>query len=641
MGRSFAVELQELPATYRWAMKADIRSLTIAIRGCLSVPLVAVGSGGSLTVADFAAKLHRDTTGLPAFAETPLDAVTGHLNPSRHAVLMTTAGGRNPDVVGSFHALASREPRRLVVLCLSAGTPLAARAKAFPFVDFVELAPPTARDGFLATNSLIASALLLLRAYADASAHALEIPATWRRLLAGRTAAQVRTQLALALERRTLIVLHGADTRAAAIDIESKMTEAALGNVWTADYRHFAHGRHHWLAKRGDESAVLALISNADRPLAEKTLSLLPPSVRIARESVPFAGPVAAFAVLARVMYMTAAAGTAAGIDPGRPGVPRFGRQIYHMSAFPARGRKLPLADLAIRRKVGTEPDRLPPHQLAAWRDAYHGFVAGLKMTRFSAVVLDYDGTLCSTDARRGSLSPTVTAQLVRVLDAGLYVAVATGRGKSVRHSLQGTLPRRLWSRVIVGYYNGADIAPLEDNARPDGSDTPCDALHDIARALSSDPVLAQLVQFECRIPQLTIEVRRHADTDQAWALVQHIVAASPTQVSLLRSSHSMDVLAPGVDKCRVVRYIRDVVGSTSGVLCIGDRGRFPGNDHQLLTAPNALSVDECSPGLKSGWNLAPLGHRGPAACISYLRSLSFSQGSARLHTREMGQGTH
>ena len=641
MGRSFAVELQELPATYRWAMKADICSLTTAIRGCLNVPLVAVGSGGSLTVAEFAAKLHRDTMGLPAFAETPLDAVTGHINPSRHAVLMTTAGGRNPDVVGSFQAIASREPRRMVVLCLSTGTPLASRAKAFPFVDFVAMEPPTARDGFLATNSLIASALLLLRAYVDASGHELEIPATWRRLLAGRTAKQVGTELEPALERRTLIVLHGADTRAAAVDIESKMTEAALGNVWTADYRHFAHGRHHWLAKRGRESAVLALTSNGDRHLADKTLSLLPRGVHIARESVPFAGPVAALAALARVMYITAAAGKAAAIDPGRPGVSPFGRRIYRLTAFPARERKLDIADLAIRRKAGTEPHQLPSQQLAAWREAYQEFASGLKLAAFSAVVLDYDGTLCSTTGRRGPLSPTVIERLVRVLEAGLYVGVATGRGKSVRQRLQEALPPQLWSRVIVGYYNGGDVALLENDARPDGSDTPCEALREIASALRSDPILAPLVEFECRIPQIMIDVLKHRDADQVWALVQQIVVASPMQVSLLRSSHSMDVIAPGVDKRNVVQRIRDVVGQNHDVLCIGDRGRFPGNDHQLLTVPNALTVDECSPGRKSGWNLAPLGYRGPAACVAYLRSLSFSNGRACLHIREIARGTH
>ena len=237
-------------------------------------------------------------------------------------------------------------------------------------------------------------------------------------------------------------------------------------------------------------------------------------------------------------------------------------------------------------------------------------------------------------------MSPTVIEQLVRVLDAGLYVGVATGRGKSVRQRLQEALPRQLWPSVIVGYYNGADVAFLENDARPDGSDTPCEALHDIANALTSNPILAQLVQFECRIHQIMIEVRRPTDFSRAWALVQQVVVASPMQVSLLRSSHSMDVIAPGVDKRRVVRRIRDVVGRNRDVLCIGDRGRFPGNDHQLLTEPNALSVDECSPSLKSGWNLAPLGYRGPAACVSYLRSLSFSNGSACLDIREIERGT-
>jgi hypothetical protein len=68
-----------------------------------------------------------------------------------------------------------------------------------------------------------------------------------------------------------------------AVDLESKFTEAALGNLQAADYRNFAHGRHHWLAKRGHESAVLALISEADRELAERTLNLIPREVPQAR----------------------------------------------------------------------------------------------------------------------------------------------------------------------------------------------------------------------------------------------------------------------------------------------------------------------------------------------------------------------
>ena len=41
-------------------------------------------------------------------------------------------------------------------------------------------------------------------------------------------------------------------------------TEAALGNLHCADWRKFAHGRHHWLANRGAQSGIVALASNDD-----------------------------------------------------------------------------------------------------------------------------------------------------------------------------------------------------------------------------------------------------------------------------------------------------------------------------------------------------------------------------------------
>jgi hydroxymethylpyrimidine pyrophosphatase-like HAD family hydrolase/fructoselysine-6-P-deglycase FrlB-like protein len=617
-------------------MKAEIRPLTAAINGCLDLPLVAVGSGGSLTVAEFAAMLHRSASALPAFAETPLQAVGRPLSPANLAVLMTTAGGRNPDVLGSFRELAGREPKRFVVLCLSTGSPLADRAREFPFVDFIEIEPPTPRDGFLATNSLVASTVLLLRAYFDATGQKVGIPRTWRRLLAGRSVTQFQTELAPAFKRRTLIVLHGTDTRPAAIDIESKMTEAALGNVWTADYRHFAHGRHHWLAKRGPDSAVLALVSDSDRDLARKTLTLLPPDVYVTKEDVPFSGAVAALAALARVMHLTTVAGKAAGIDPGRPGVPGFGRRIYRLNAFAARGDRSDLELIAIRRKLGSEPLSLPPDQLSLWRDAYRNIVATFEKTTFSGIVFDYDGTLCSPTARREPLPGFISEQLIRLLEAGLHVGIATGRGKSARERLQEALPLSLWRDVTVGYYNGADIALLDDETRPDGSDVVCAQLRGAADALNASRLLAKLAQFEFRIPQIKIEVRKRENAEQVWALVQQIVLETAPNASLLRSSHSMDLVAPGVDKRNVVSRLREIVGDKHEILCIGDRGRFPGNDYQLLSVPVGLSVDECSPGPGSGWNLAPLGYRGPAACAAYLRALSVVGGRARLRVRNI-----
>ena len=77
-----------------------------------------------------------------------------------------------------------------------------------------------------------------------------------------------------------------------------------------------------------------------DQELASSTLALVPDSVPVVREPIPFSGVTAAVAALGRVIYAAASAGRAMAIDPGRPGIPAFGRQIYHLNAF--RKRSLP-----------------------------------------------------------------------------------------------------------------------------------------------------------------------------------------------------------------------------------------------------------------------------------------------------------
>src|SRR5436309_5683347 len=98
--------------------------------------------------------------------------------------------------------------------------------------------------------------------------------------------------------RQHFIVLYGPSLEAAASDLESKFTEAALGSLQMADYRNFAHGRHHWLAKKGPSTAVLALATQADSDLADKTLRLLPENIPVARIDIPQKGTRASLASL-------------------------------------------------------------------------------------------------------------------------------------------------------------------------------------------------------------------------------------------------------------------------------------------------------------------------------------------------------
>jgi hypothetical protein len=135
-------------------------------------------------------------------------------------------------------------------------SPLARASREYSNLDRFEFRPPAGKDGFLATNSLLATAILVARGYHSPNDASSELPETLADVAyGGQTAEDYLSWLEEASaplwRRETLVVLYGPSTQAAAVDLESKFTEAALGQVQLADYRNFAHGRHHWLAKNG------------------------------------------------------------------------------------------------------------------------------------------------------------------------------------------------------------------------------------------------------------------------------------------------------------------------------------------------------------------------------------------------------
>jgi hypothetical protein len=650
LGKPYDSELDQLTDTYRWAATAPIDRLASGLGACSSLPLVAIGSGGSFTTAEFAASLHCEQAGLLASAQTPMEAVASSLDHRSLAVLLVTAGGKNPDVLGAFQQLVLREPRRFLVLCTSARSPLARLATRYRYVDLIEEDLPSGKDGFLATNSLLASCVLLGRAYAAALGGTTSLPAELAALLgAGSLQEKVRLfdeRCQPLWRRETLVVLHGPSTRVAAVDLESKFSEAALGNVRAADYRSFAHGRHHWLAKRPDESAILALVTPGDQVLAAKTLAHVPAAVPVLRLEAPHCGAAAGLSALVWALFVVGSAGRARGIDPGRPGVPGFGRRIYHLRAFAETATTEPPAppeeSAAIERKsrrpvaiLGAE------RRLDAWKEAYEAFLHSLVTVTFPAVVFDYDGTLCDEADRYKGLSAEVGRGLTRLLRAGAALGVATGRGKSVRQALREGIAKKHWGRVVVGYYNGGDVGLLSDDARPDGSPRVIDALTPIWATLNGHPLLLELAELEPRLPQIKVEPKPGTLAEPVWALLQQLVHGHVVPgVMVVRSSHSMDVLAPGVSKRAVLDRLAELLGGQAPMLCIGDRGQWPGNDFSLLSGPYALSVEEVSRDPATCWNLAAPGHRGVQAALGYLRRLKAAPGGVRMTTDGGGRRT-
>ncbi len=640
MGRPYANEMSELADTFSWAAKTDIEPLRRVIRTVGLSPLRAIGSGGSLTVGYALAGFHRRFAGRLGAVATPLEAINEPSDASVTTWLISTSGS-NLDIIAAAKACAAREPRQLVVLCGRERSPLAKFCRSHPFIDLLLYPPLAGKDGFLATNSLLGFTTLLARAYALEFAQEPDwvaaVEAVRPLLSAGsETLATWEKSTSPLWERATTVVLHGPSTRIGAVDLESKFTEAALGNLQFADVRNFAHGRHHWLAKRGAESAVLAFVTDENRALADRTLALIPADIPRARLELAGSSLATALGALVAALRLTGWAGAARGIDPGRPGVPDFGCRLYRLSVrHPNRaghiGNLTKRDAAAIERKSGMQIANLRAQgELGRWQQALDEFRNRLRDAQFAAVVLDYDGTVVDTRHRFEPAGEEMAVQLARIVEAGVWLAVATGRRTSVRRDLRMRLPEALWSHVLVGYCNGAEVATLDDDGAPDRTETLCEELEPLAAALRTQSELAHAASQEDQRFQITLRPKCTMPENRLWDLVQQMLLMTGRRdVTVTRSGHSVDILAPGVSKLNVLTRLRERVG-TAPVLCIGDRGRWPGNDYELLREPFSLGVDEISVDPDTCWNLAPPGQRGTAVTLDYLQALEVAKGGLR-----------
>jgi hydroxymethylpyrimidine pyrophosphatase-like HAD family hydrolase/fructoselysine-6-P-deglycase FrlB-like protein len=643
MGKPYNSELNALDSTYAWSMGAPIEELKSAIARSAAYPLIAVGSGGSLTAANFVSALHQNITGHLSKAVTPLEFIANRFCARDAAVIFLSAGGMNADIVTCFENAILREPARCMAFCLRGKSKLSRTAAKFEFVDFIEATLPTGKDGYLATNSLLAYFIILSRAYSEVFGVSNDLPDVMSQLAppsiqAGDWQFQLKQLSRPLWKRDTLLVLFSPELQSAAIDIESKFSEAGIGTTQLSDLRNFAHGRHNWLAKREKSSAVLALVSDEDRKLAAKTFALFPNTVPVVTIELSkkglFAPPVAA---LISGLYLVGFAGEARKIDPGRPGVPEFGRKIYHLQTSRnftgVKRRTYSAQDVAVARKLGCDVVvgcAVSAAERGELDKAFNTFLHSLACRTFPALVLDYDGTLCASSERFSGIRREVADRLIKLLKSGITIGIATGRGKSVREDLQKKIPKRFWKRVLVGYYNGSAIGYLGEDQVPESHRTPTLQMKDLATAVNKYPALTNGVKHELRHSQLSLQPSCPGTIKQILDIAQQIIQ-SFEGVRAVVSSHSVDLLAPSVSKRDLVAQVQDSMTKPSPVLNIGDKGVWPGNDFELLSLPYSLSVDEVSADPDTCWNLAPLGQRGPQAALYYLAALKIARAGVTL----------
>lgn len=631
MGKPFSDEVNFIPQAIAWAMEQNIELLARSIGSLSKRNLIAIGSGGSSTAAVFLTQAHE-----LAFAQLSRSATPGEFwaQPvllDNSAVALISAEGKNRDILAAAERVAFLEIPSFA-LVLNEPSPLDIQCRQSSSTTVISFPMPWKKDGYLATNSLIATMVLIARAYGFQNIEGIK--ALDKKWLEARRESYLSQGLAKHMARRgNLAVLYGTVGKIGGIDIESKLSEAALGFCEVTDYRQFAHGRHLQLAVADDAPCFLAFRCSRDIQLCETTLTLFPPEVPVVRQELPDSFELASIVSVIDAILITEILGEAKNQDPGQPDVTSNSRAMYHLDLRellnPAE-----CAPAPIRRKVGKP--LLSFDQLSEWRSAGQKFCAKLAASNFKAVVCDFDGTFCNTDLRFDGMDKRLIPVLESLLRGGLIVGFATGRGDSLYHDLRAKLNHETWSRVLIGYYSGSHIAQLSCDGFTEPSPDPrFEALEEWLVAYGLVP--ADKLAGKKHGGQLSLRFGALDDKNRLFAGIHHWIDREDLQGwRVFRSGHSIDVLTENAGKVRVIQAVADRIGCDpqTEILKIGDSGDFDGNDFELLQGGFGLSVDNVSPSPAGCWNLLPPGYLGSLGTLYYLQAVEPIDGAFRVSSQ-------
>ena len=617
MGRLFANELQNLEHTYSFALscKDTIETISSFVARSTIEPILAIGSGGSFSVASALASLHC-MSGLNNIVKSikPLELYTHASAIPFSSCVLLSANGNNKDALNAHNFIVNNNPKSALIICLNEKSKLKKMSQG---AYYAGEKLPSGKDGFLAVNTLFASLVWISKSYG----RVLDSPTFSLPRSFGEFDIPIVPDIHDIGKYESIMVLHGGLSAPIAIDIESKFSEVALGNVLLADYRNFAHGRHLWLNKRGHKTLVVALINPEDNSLAHKTLSLIPCEVPIIKMETYSKGATGLLELFLGSLELTKLFSSFMGYDPGKPTVSDAGKKIYHISYSPdiakVSRKNNTLLNRALIKKVSTPEIRglYTPHA--------QNFLEKLCSARFNQIVFDYDLTLKDKNISE-NLQQQIFDYVNHLLSEGISLSVATGRGKSVRGELQERISRKYWENVQIGYYSGGDIASLENNDAPIVNIKIHPLLREFANKINT---YFPNISCDIRPKQITIFFESIENTKIMSVLLELISCSAGLKA--FNSGHSMDIIPTEVSKVNMVNK-----GKHS--LCIGDSGQHGGNDYEMLSHEFSLSVNRTSKNFHSCWNLAPLGISNVEATLFYFNCMDIDNGFVKINMAKL-----
>lgn len=367
---------------------------------------------------------------------------------------------------------------------------------------------------------------------------------------------------------------------------------------------------------------MLALTTLVSVPIWEELKNALPTT--IATTLLQYGGGTRLDIATAVIdaLAIVEALGEVVGVDPGKPGVGDFAKNVYEGASLEKLATQLtpPVRHKLEAIRAADSTDLSLAEVLAGHTHA----VERLREGRFDTVILDYDGTIVATENRYSPPGQDVVDELVRLVQGGTVVGIATGRGGSLGEALRAVIPESHFDRIVVGYYNGGYVQPLS----VDISKLPP------ARPALIDELVEWLKQSGDYPPntrdsplQISITVSEVQNVPRLESRIAAFPGFADGRIRVAKSKHSIDIGVATNTKLNVTRAIAEKIGKSEiQALCIGDSGHAEGNDFELLGGGHGISVDAVCHRSDGCWSLFGDGLRGPAAVIRILRAIDLSK---------------
>ena len=282
------------------AESADLTALRSFLFSNPGKPLVATGSGGAESVADFAALLYgaRGGVGTAVSPYTLNSCSDAALRTSK--VLLVSAGGHNNDIAFAARRCLEVNPDT-ASFTLSRSDRNEVRKlfhKEGSALSF-DIPGPRPHDGFVSVGTPLQFFALLCKAFnpgGDLGKFA-EMP---------RTPFRLERNDGSPLDLRELrgissfVILHGSWGRPVALNLEGKLVESGLSTAMVTDFRNYCHGRFIYTSNHLEDSAVVMLVSPRERDIAERTRKFLPAGTKLVIIETAEDSPEASFDLLVR-----------------------------------------------------------------------------------------------------------------------------------------------------------------------------------------------------------------------------------------------------------------------------------------------------------------------------------------------------